>query len=155
MARCLFYLIILAFLVMGCRSSKAVITKDVIDSTRITVTPRLIPIEIPERKLGIQMWIKCDPVTNKPIPVTQEFKGENTKAVFNLDDQGNMTGNVTCDSLQRLVEVRDSTIIRLRKESTVTEKIIEVHKARWYDHLSYAANAILIILTLILLLFKR
>lgn len=47
---------------------------------------RLVPVGIKPSDTKMNVTIKCDPVTNKPIPVHQEFKSDNTSTALDLQD---------------------------------------------------------------------
>jgi hypothetical protein len=144
-------ILLMLLIVMGCKTIRSDSRTEIKDSSIVRITPRWVPVGVPERRLDVNMKIECDPVTNKPKPVTQAFKGDKTSGAINLDAQGNLTGNVTCDSLQHLVEVRDSTITRLRFEKTAEVKTIikEVYKTYWFDQVARTIAIICILFILI------
>lgn len=109
---------------VGCsRKAAPATTTVVVDSTRVEIRYRDVPVPVPGETVTIIEQIECDSLTNKPKP--KEFKAKGTKAVVTgkIDEQGNLNVTGGCDSLTAIIQAMDSLIFRLKHEKkTIEEK---------------------------------
>jgi len=96
-------------------------TKTIIrDSTVVREVIRKDTIHIAGDTVRITELIECDSITKKPKPFKAIVKSGRAKATVVIDNRGKLTVEASCDSLQKLIDVMDREIFRLRHEQTET-----------------------------------
>jgi hypothetical protein len=116
-------LMVLLMVTAGCsRRIAPSVTSEVSDSTYTKVVVREVPILIPGDTVKVIQQIECDPVTLKPKPFSMKKKSGRATVSTNLETTGILIVTSTCDSLQKIIDVKDTEITRLRKETVTTVK---------------------------------
>jgi hypothetical protein len=142
--------------VVGCtRKGAPSTTTVVIDSTRVEVKYRDVPVPVPGETVTITEYIECDSTTNKPKPKKFEARGEKAVVTGSIDEQGKLNVTGGCDSLTAIVKAQDSLIFRLKHEK---KTIVEVqYLTRGIDKFCRWFTGIVLLLTTgyIILKLKR
>jgi len=145
---------------VGCRTSGPVAESSqasTVDSTKVTVRERQVPVRVPGVSFDTYIEIACDPVTNLPAIANRGSDGWS----FPIFDTGSLPGwfhgsgkppgklgaeledgrrlkiSFVSDSLTHLIQVRDSVINRYRSETTQSRATAYVRDIRWYDRVSH------------------
>jgi hypothetical protein len=80
---------------------------------------RLVPVGVKPADSKMNVVIKCDPVTNMPIPVNQEFKTDQTKTTIDL--QGN---NLIVETIYDTIFVKVPCLDKIIKSQSDTKKTV-------------------------------
>jgi hypothetical protein len=110
---------------------KITTTSQVKDSVRVEYIPRQVPIYIPGDTVTVTEWIKCDSVTNKPVPMKVKSKKGRATLTVEVKPTGQLDASSSCDSLHQIITTLDKEVFRLRHESKTTT--VEVFKTRTID----------------------
>lgn len=150
-----FALISCFLLVVACGGCKqppmASISESTKDSTHVSVREREEPFIIAGESVKEVVYVKCDSLTNKPIPVTAEAKGKNAFTKTTIDKDGKLTSEGGCDSLRGVVHAKDSIIKYYReyKRTEVKPKIIyRTRTIDWWARVIAAAAIVYIVVKL-------
>jgi hypothetical protein len=103
------------------------------DSVNVTVKDRDVPFFIEGEKVYDTIYVRCDSVTNKPIPV--KIKSKNGRA-FNetsIDKNGKLTTVGGCDSLTALIKAKDSLLYHFKSFTHEEVKPQIIYKTRTID----------------------
>jgi hypothetical protein len=101
------------------------------DTTIVEYITRIDTFTLAADTIHTTAWIECDSLTLKPKPVVLHSIGHRSALRIDIDSSGLLKADSRCDSLVRLLEVREQLISRLRTESTHT--VEPVYVTRWYD----------------------
>lgn len=136
-------LLILA--IAGC-ARRPITTSDVLDSVRVETRFVRDTVLIPGDTVTLApFFVQCDSVTNKPVPIEKVGRSGRAAVRIMVDRTGQVRITSTCDSLLKVIEVKQTTINHLRKELTTKIKI--EYRTYWYDR--YSRPISLIVVTLI------
>lgn len=138
-------IVVLVLLLSRCRPA-TVITNTDRDSTVIVERLRVDTLHIAGdtiRLAGVQ--IKCDSLTNLPKPLDFRRQSGRARLGLTIGATGILTAESTCDSLQRIVEIRDKEVYRLRSRlSTVVKP--PVFRTRTIDYFCRCFTVVVVLL---------
>lgn len=121
--------------VMGCTKRITSTNTVVKDSTIVKETIRLDTIHIKGDTVRIKERIECDSITNKPKPFRMRDRSGRASAVIEVNHAGELTVEAACDSLEKVVQLLDREIFRLRQEKKVITVIEQPSKFKqWLDY---------------------
>lgn len=124
----------LLLLFAACRTAAPIIQSEMKDSTSVKVTARVDTFWMPGEELRIPIYIKCDSVTNKPIPIRIKKAGKHVKVSVGLDGKGLLTVRCKDDSLMVVTKQLDSVVFRLRSDKKITQlPSVVTHTPYWFD----------------------
>jgi hypothetical protein len=115
-----YFLIVLAlFTAMACgRKTLPTVTTVIKDSIVIKETPRFVDVLVPKDSTVIIGVIECDSLTNKPKPVKRRAHNGRATSSLTIDNNGKYKVIGECDSLKKVIEVRDREIVKMHNEKT-------------------------------------
>jgi hypothetical protein len=153
--RLLIGLLFILLVVAGCsRKAAPSITSEVSDSTIIKYVPRIVEVKVPGETVTVKEYIKCDSVTNKPIPVKFSARGKKSKVIVEVDALGEATATGGCDSLEAAIQTMDKEIFRLRTEKR-KEVIPDIeYKTYRIDKFCRTFTGIFFLVLLIYIIYK-
>lgn len=124
------------------------VTKDktITDSTVVTIETRVDTLKIKGDTVYLDKLIDCgDKGKLKPFVVQARSGRESLR--IQVDKNGRLTATAICDSLWRLIEIKDREIYRLRKESSSRIESTPVYLTRKIDIICrYVAGGLLLLL---------
>jgi hypothetical protein len=128
---------VLLLLVCGCSRKVAPTTStEVKDSVYVKETIRFDTLRIPGETIRVieEHFIECDSVTLKAKPKSKKYKGSRSSLTLTIDKNGTLKAESHCDSLERILALKDTEITRLKSEKKViTLPPVVTHEPRWYD----------------------
>ncbi|MGL6123951.1 MAG: hypothetical protein ACRC1W_13270 [Shewanella sp.] len=143
---------VLLLLVSGCSLKVAPATStEVKDSTYVKETVRFDTLRIPGETIRVieEHFIECDSITLKAKLKHKKYKGGRSSLIISIDKNGTLQATSHCDSIEKILKLKDTEITRLRSEKK-TETIVKItHEPRWYD---IALRWVAVILTLVFII---
>lgn len=109
----------------------------VTDSTIIKEVVRFDTLRIKGDTVRITERIECDSITNKPKPFRIRERSGRATALVEVNQAGELTVEAACDSLEKVIQLLDREIFRLRQEKKVVTIIETPSKFKqWIDYTS-------------------
>jgi hypothetical protein len=119
---------------VGCKQPPAAtITEHRKDSIDTRIVYRDVPVPVPGEKVVVTEYIKCDSVTNKPLPVTIVGKGKKAFTKTTIDKDGKLESTGGCDSLTAVIQAKDSVISRYSEYTRKEVKPTIIYRTRTID----------------------
>lgn|SRR5690606_10119289 len=118
-------------------------------TTVVTVTPRKHDVHIPRQEINATFdIIKCDSVTNKPIPATGTVRSGKSEMIVKIDSSGILNVLSILDSLVVELETRDSTIYFLNERLVTNTAVVKADIPQFYKTCMWIAISALIIVAI-------
>lgn len=140
---------LLLFLGVSCRRPPVTILTEVRDSVTVKEVVRLDTVTLPGDTVRLTgVVIECDSATNRAKPLNLARRGAAARLRVTISPAGTLTASGGCDSLKRVVGIRDKEITRLTARLNTVIKPPE-YRTRGIDYFCRCFTAVVIAVLLV------